>query len=181
VAALEQLKTFAAIAGIPMEAVYQAEAMPKVLARHDERDAIFIDTAGRSQADKTKLDELGAFLEAAKPHEVLLCLAVSTRLEDQLDAIERYRKLNCTGIVFTKLDETRGPGMIPSVLQRADLPAVYLTCGQSVPDDILSVNVNRVADLILKPDSLTDVQQTHFESWIREEKQSNKREEDHAG
>ncbi|MFN3820789.1 MAG: flagellar biosynthesis protein FlhF, partial [bacterium] len=47
VAALEQLKTFAAIAGLPVEAVYQPRAMKPALLRHQTKEAIFIDTAGR--------------------------------------------------------------------------------------------------------------------------------------
>ncbi len=166
VAAIEQLKTFAAIAGLPMEAVYKPAAMKNVLARHASRDAIFIDTAGRSQTDREKLDELAAFLEVAEPDEVLLCLAVSTRLEDQLDVIERYQRLNPTGIVFTKIDESKGPGVIISVLAKAGLPLTYITCGQNVPDDIIAANAGRIAELIIKPDRLVRLQRTHFEEWL---------------
>jgi len=169
VAAIEQLKTFAAIAGLPMEAVYQPAAMKNVLDRHSGRDAIFIDTAGRSQVDKEKLDELETFLTAAEPDEVLLCLSVTTRLEDQLDVVERYRRLKPTGIVFTKLDEGSGPGIILSTLVRVKLPLTYLTCGQNVPDDIITAEPARLAELILKPDSLNKLQRTHFEDWISAE------------
>ncbi|NQU06698.1 MAG: flagellar biosynthesis protein FlhF [Calditrichaeota bacterium] len=169
VAAIEQLKTFASIAGLPMETVYQSNVMKNVISRHSERDAIFIDTAGRSQADAEKLDELETFIEAAEPDEVFLCLAVSTRLEDQLDIIKRYSRLKPTGLIFTKLDESRGPGMIISTLVRSDIPLMYLTCGQSVPDDIVSVNPGKLADLILKPEKLLNLQKTHFESWIDED------------
>ncbi len=177
VAAIEQLKTFASIAGLPIETVYQPTAMRNVLNRHAQRDAIFIDTAGRSQADAEKLDELAAFLEAAQPDELLLCLSVSTRLEDQLDIIERYRRLKPTGIVFTKLDEGRGPGMIVSALENCSLPATYLTCGQNVPDDILTANPRKLAELILNPDGLSELQRTHFEEWIAAESRAEPSEE----
>jgi flagellar biosynthesis protein FlhF len=171
VAAIEQLKTFASIAGLPMETVYKPEAIKNVISRHKDRDAIFIDTAGRSQADAEKLDELETFIEAAEPDEVFLCLAVSTRLEDQLDIIKRYGRLKPTGLIFTKLDESRGPGMILSTLVRVDIPLMYITCGQSVPDDIVSVNPVKLADLILEPEKLSHLQKTHFEEWVHEAKQ----------
>ncbi|MCF7810705.1 flagellar biosynthesis protein FlhF [bacterium] len=168
VAAIEQLKTFASIAGLPMETVYKPDAIRSVIHKHKEKDAVFIDTAGRSQADAEKLDELETFIEAAEPDEVFLCLAVSTRLEDQLDIIKRYERLKPTGIIFTKLDESRGPGMIISTLVRANIPLMYLTCGQSVPDDIVYVNPDKLADLVLNPEKLTHLQKTHFEAWINE-------------
>jgi len=174
VAALEQLKTFAAIAGLPMESVYQPVAMKNVLLRHRDKSAVFIDTAGRSQADIAKLDELAAFLDAADPDEVLLCLSVAVRLQDQLDIINRYRRLKPTGLIFTKLDESRGPGVIPSVLAESGLPASYLTVGQSVPDDVISATPKRLAALIIKPDKLAALQRTHFESWIHAERSAQK-------
>ena len=177
VAAIEQLKTFASIAGLPIETVYQPLAMKNVLARHNGRDAVFIDTAGRSQADAGKLDELAAFLEAAQPDELLLCLAVSTRLEDQLDIVQRYRRLKPTGIIFTKLDESLGPGLMVSVVDKTSLPLTYLTCGQNVPDDILTANPRELAGLILKPDGLAELQRTHFEAWISAESKPERREE----
>ena len=176
VAALEQLKTFAAIAGLPMESVYQPAAMKNVLQRHRDKAAVFIDTAGRSQADVAKLDELAAFLDAADPDEVLLCLSVAVRLEDQRDIIEKYRRLKPTGLIFTKLDESRSPGVIPSLLTESGLPATYLTVGQSVPDDVISATPKRLSALILKPDKLAALQRTHFESWIHAERSARKQE-----
>ncbi len=169
VAAIEQLKTFASIAGIPMEAVYQPGSLQNVLSRHRNRDAVFIDTAGRSQADTKRLEELGSFLETAESDEVLLCLSISTRLEEQLDIIKRYLPLKPTGVIFTKLDETIGPGMIFSVLSAFSIPLTYLTCGQNVPDDILTVEPDKLIKLLLDPELLENLKKTHFESWIAAE------------
>ncbi|NQT33676.1 flagellar biosynthesis protein FlhF [bacterium] len=173
IAAIEQLKTFASIAGLPMEAVYKPAAFRNVLERHSARDAIFVDSAGRSQVDSEKLDELEQFLDAAEPDEVLLCLSVSTRLEDQLEVIRRYGRLKPTGIVFTKLDESNGPGLIISTMVRTRLPVTYLTCGQNVPDDIFSVNPRRIAEIILKPETLKELQETRFEAWIKADGSTN--------
>lgn len=169
VAAIEQLKTFAAIAGLPMEAVYQPGAMQNTLSRHLSRDAIFIDTAGRSQADTERLGELADFLKTAEPDEVFLCLAVATRFEEQLDIIERYKNLHPTGIIFTKLDESRGPGTIINVLNSTSLPMVYLTCGQNVPDDIVLAKPKRIIDLILNSEDLGNLHRSHFEHWITDD------------
>lgn len=166
VAALEQIKTFAAIAGLPMESVYQPAAMPTALGRHKQRDAVFVDTPGRSALDAPKLDELAAFLDAAEADERLLCLAINTRAEDQLDIIERYGRLKPTGIIFTKLDDSQHPGGALSVAERCDVPLAYLTCGQNVPDDIISADAGRIAELLLSPGGIGRAQKERFESWI---------------
>lgn len=176
VAAIEQLRTFASIAGLPMEAVYQPGGMPNAISRHEQRDGIFIDTAGRSPTDSEKLNELVTFLENADPDEVLLCLSVTTRLEEQLDTIKRYALLKPTGIIFTKIDESRGIGVIVNVLNNTSLPMTYLTCGQNVPDDIVTADPSRLVDLVLDPESLADMQKTHFESWIESETGTKKQE-----
>ncbi len=166
VAALEQIKTFAAIAGLPMEAVYQPAAMPTALARHYHRDALFVDTPGRSQSDGQKLEELAAFLDAAETDERLLCLSINTRIEDQLDIIERYSRLNPTGLIFTKLDDSRHPGGLLTVAERSQIPLTYLTCGQNVPDDLVAADPFRLAKLFLSPSVYGRQLQERFESWI---------------
>ncbi|MBM3328030.1 MAG: flagellar biosynthesis protein FlhF [Calditrichaeota bacterium] len=167
VAALEQLKTFASIAGLPMETAYQPGAMKSAIGRHKHRDAIFIDTAGRSTADPDRIEELATFLEAGGVDEVLLCLAVSTRLEDQLAIIGRYALLKPTGIIFTKLAETRAPGAIVNVGAQTELPVTFITCGQNVPDDdILMADPRRIAEVVLHPESMEQLLKSRFSPWI---------------
>ncbi len=166
VAALEQIKTFAAIAGLPMEPVYQPAAMPTALGRHYHRDALFVDTPGRSQSDSQKLEELSAFLDAAETDERLLCLSVNTRIEDQFDIIERYSRLNPTGVIFTKLDDSRHPGGLLTVAERSQIPLTYLTCGQNVPDDLVAADPFRLAKLFLSPSVFGQQLLERFESWI---------------
>ncbi len=169
VAAIEQLKTFASIASIPLETVYQPDAMANALSRHSFRDGIFIDTAGRSPIDTESLDELAVFLEAAEPDEILLCLSITTRLREQLDIIRRYKKFKPTGLIFTKLDESQGVGPLLSIQDQIKYPIKYLTCGQNVPDDIIMPTESRLADLLLAPDKLKEYQNTHFKEWIESE------------
>lgn len=169
VAAIDQLKTFASIAGLPLEVVYKPNAMKNTLSRHLDKNAVFIDTAGRSQKDGEKLDELEEFLNIAEPDEILLCLSVSTRLEDQLDIINRYKKLGLSGIIFTKLDETTNLASMLNVLSKCDVPAVYITCGQNVPDDILTFDTRKVVNLVLEADQFLEQKHLYFQNLIEEE------------
>ena len=143
IAAVEQLKTFAAIANIPMEAVYRPADMRRALNRFQDRDVILIDTAGRSQNDQSQLNDLTAFMEYAKPDEIHLTLSICTRLDDQMDVIHKFQRIHPTRLLFTKLDETTSFGMILNVCYYHKLPISLLTFGQNVPDDIVSPSYAR--------------------------------------
>ena len=51
-------------------------------------------------------------------------------------------------IVFTKLDEAVGFGVILNVLKRVDKALSYITMGQDVPDDIAPGKRSELAALI---------------------------------
>ncbi|MFH1861251.1 MAG: hypothetical protein ABH878_00430, partial [bacterium] len=134
----EQLKTFAAIANIPMEAVYRPADIRRAIARFSDREIILIDTAGRSQNDRGQMNDLYAFVEQAQPEEFHLVLSITTRLEDQLDVIAKFKAVSPNFLLFTKLDETTSHGMLLNVCFHERKPVSLLTCGQNVPDDVIA-------------------------------------------
>jgi flagellar biosynthesis protein FlhF len=148
IAAVEQLKTFASIAGVPMEAVYRPSDIRRVIDRFSDHDVILIDTAGRSQNNRDQLRDLAAFMEFAKPDDVHLVLSVSTRLEDQLDVIEKFKVIGPSRLLFTKLDETTNLGMLLNVCFHERKPVSLLTCGQNVPDDVMAPNQLQLVRLV---------------------------------
>lgn len=149
IAAVEQLATYARILRIPMEPVLTPQAMREAIQKLSHVDVILIDTAGRSQRDSARLTELGEFLAAAAPDQIHLVLS-STAGEPALrDAMERFEQVGARHVVFTKLDEAVGFGVLLNVLHRTGLRMSYFTTGQSVPDDIEPAAASRVARLIV--------------------------------
>ncbi len=149
IAAVEQLKTYADILRVPLISVLSPEEMRSAVARMADCDLVLVDTAGRSQRDEARLTELGEMLGAAEPDQVHLVLSVTSREETMREAVERFAALGAGHVVFTKLDESVGFGVILNVLRTVDLRLSYLTSGQSVPDDIEIGSGSRVAQLIL--------------------------------
>lgn len=149
IAAVEQLKTYAQILKVPLASVLTPEAMRTAIAKMSDCDLILIDTAGRSQRDALRIAELGKFLEAAEPDQVHLVLATTTGEPTIRQAIERFSKLGARRLIFTKVDEAVGFGVILNVLKRADVRLSYLTTGQAVPDDIEIGSAARVAQMIV--------------------------------
>jgi len=148
VAAVEQLKTFGEIIGVPVEVVMTPAGLREALDLHADKELIFIDTAGRSPHHELHMSELRAFLDKAQPDFTMLIMSVTTQFADQLKIYQRFEGLT-THLIFTKLDETGSAGSILNLLAQTTLPTAYLTNGQSVPDDIEAATPYRMARYIL--------------------------------
>lgn len=148
VAAVEQLKTFGEIIGVPVEVVMTPTGLREALDLHADKELIFIDTAGRSPQHDLHMSELRAFLDKAQPDFTMLVLSATTQFADQLRIYQRFEDLT-THLIFTKLDETGSGGSILNLLGQTTLPTAYLTNGQNVPDDIEAATPNRMARHIL--------------------------------
>ena len=58
ISAVEQLKTYSDIIGLPLEIVYSPEALKQAIDKHKNKQLILIDTAGRSQYNSYQMTEL---------------------------------------------------------------------------------------------------------------------------
>jgi flagellar biosynthesis protein FlhF len=136
IAAVEQLKTYAQIIDVPLEIAMSVDQLTEAVERMSDRDIVLIDTAGRSQRDATRIQQLKAFFSAVRPHEVHLVLssAASQKVLDQ--TIDRFRDIGIDRLIFTKLDEALGFGVILNSLHKAQAKLSYVTTGQDVPSDI---------------------------------------------
>ncbi|MHC4443952.1 MAG: flagellar biosynthesis protein FlhF [Planctomycetota bacterium] len=182
IAAVDQLKTYADILGVPLEMAMTVEQMQEALERMADYDVVLIDTSGRSQNDTKRLHELKTFLdivrnssstfdycvsdidgpdpgsasrmrinqtiagESLEIHLVLSCTAHPQQLSEVAD---KFGVLGINRVVFTKLDEAVGLGVILNMIGRTNLQLSYLTTGQDVPDDIQVGNLRRIAEMIL--------------------------------
>jgi flagellar biosynthesis protein FlhF len=150
IAAVEQLKTYAQIIDVPLEIVSSPEEMRVAVLGMADRDVILVDTAGRSQRDAIKIKELKCFFEAAPPDEVHLVLSSTASEAVLTEAIERFSEIGVGRVIFTKIDEAIGFGVILTCLQKANARLSYITTGQDVPDDIEVGEGRLIADLILR-------------------------------
>lgn len=149
IAAVEQLRTYAEIIGVPCEVVYTPAEMRQALASHEGCDLVLIDTAGRSPRSSMHMAELKAFLEAARVDEAHLVLSMTTRPRDLLETVERFSPCGVNRLIFSKLDETTRFGAIVGVTSSVKVPISYVTYGQNVPEDIEVADASRLARWIL--------------------------------
>jgi len=149
VGAVEQLKTYTKIMGIPLEVASTPKELERAVERHADCDLILVDTAGRSHKDTEKLDEMKVFLEGIQS-DIYLCLSATTKDRELEEILKRFSIFEVSKVVFTKLDECESFGCIVNLLLKANLQIAYFTTGQRVPEDIEVATSDKLAKLILK-------------------------------
>jgi len=149
IAAVEQLRTYAQIIDVPLEVVIGPRQLPEALSRLADRDIILIDTAGRSQRDRTKLGELQEYFRCARPDEVHLVLSSTCGEAVLKDTMSQFSTFGADRLIFTKLDEAIGFGVILNCLEKAKAKLSYVTTGQDVPDDIEVGQGRKLAERIV--------------------------------
>ena len=152
IAAVDQLRTYAKILGVPLEVVFGADSFPSVLDGHSEADLVLLDTAGRAQRDRRSLEAFKTLYDAFAPDAVHLVLAANMKYGDMMDVVEHIPDIPVSHLIFTKLDETVSCGAVFSVQQTLGRPVSFLTAGQNVPNDIETASGRRIADLLMSSD-----------------------------
>ena len=150
IAAVEQLKTYADLIGIPIEVVYTPQELRSALYRHQDKQLVLIDTAGRSPANQPQMAELEALLAVDDNIEKHLVLSATTKFTDCLQAVQRFQPSKPQKYLFTKLDEASNLGTIFNLTFHAPKTMSYITTGQNVPDDIELADSNRLTTLMLR-------------------------------
>lgn len=149
IAAVDQLRTYANIIGVPLKVVVTPSELVTAMKEFSDCDTILIDTAGRAHSDQLKLSELAGFVEAGKPTEVHLVLSSTCTQRAMEAAYEEFSKVRTDQIIFTKLDEAVSFGVLLNVARKASKALSYVTTGQDVPDHIEVGQPRRLARLIL--------------------------------
>ncbi len=144
--AIEQLKVWGERAGVEVIAAQEGADPASVLhdtlvaAKARGADVAILDTAGRLQAHKALMDELGKIrrvigkvVEGA-PHEVLLVLD-GTMGQNAMSQARIFKDVaGVTGVVLTKLDGTAKGGMVVGIAEELKLPVKLVGVGEKVED-----------------------------------------------
>ncbi len=149
----EQLQTFASIVSMPYKSVYKSEDLSKLLKEETDRDFIFIDTSGKSYKDSDYIQELKSFLDVIQDPIIYLVESAAVNRKTFEISIKTYDKFNPKGLILTKLDESEEIGSIVPILSRSDLPIVYMSSGQRIPEDLEPADRAKLSKLIL-PDEV---------------------------
>ncbi|PCI09869.1 flagellar biosynthesis protein FlhF [bacterium] len=149
IAAVEQLRTYAGIIGLPLKVANSPEELAQAIEELSSCDIVVIDTAGRSQNDARRLEELAEFTKAANPDETHLVLSTTVGDNVLRKTAQRFKALGPDRCILTKLDEAVTTGPIAGLSDRIGLPLSFITVGQEVPDDLEPARADRLARCVL--------------------------------
>ncbi|WP_438278888.1 signal recognition particle-docking protein FtsY [Nitrobacter sp.] len=145
-AAIDQLKVWGERTGSPVVAGAQGSDSASLAfnalteARHDRRDVLLIDTAGRLQNKAELMNELEKMVRVIRrvdesaPHAVLLVLDATVG-QNALSQVEAFHRIaGVTGLVMTKLDGTARGGILVALAEKHRLPVHFIGVGEGVDD-----------------------------------------------
>jgi signal recognition particle subunit SRP54 len=152
-AAMKQLQVVGESVGVPVFIKENADPVKIAKesikeAKHQGRDVVILDTAGRLSIDEALMDEIENIKDEVKPNEILLVLDSMTG-QDAVNTAKAFdEKVDITGAILTKLDgDTRG-GAALSMRHVTGKPIKYATVGEKL-SDIEAFHPDRMANRIL--------------------------------
>jgi flagellar biosynthesis protein FlhF len=145
VGGVDQIRTFAELIGVPLRVCESPGDLTRMIS--DEDELTLIDTAGRSPRDVGAIKELAAAIANAPKIETHLVVAAASSATVIEDLANRYRGLNLSRLLFTKVDEIEEAPELSRAPARLSLPITWVTTGQSVPEDIEEPTSARVLEL----------------------------------
>jgi flagellar biosynthesis protein FlhF len=150
IGAVDQLKTYASILGVPCFSAFSSADLASAMKRLSEKDLILIDTAGQSHYDMARMEELAGLIDSVPDIKCHLLLSASTNEAEMVEAAKNFGKLDYSSYIFTKTDETKTRGVIINQILKSKMPISYVTTGQKVPEDILKATKMGILGLVFE-------------------------------
>jgi len=148
-AAVEQLRMYAKVLGVPLETAQTTAEVLEGIRRQRRANLIMIDTPGFGPHETAQLMNLGGLKDSYGSIETHLVLSATTRMQDLRRTMTRYEACAPSRLLFTKLDETEEYGNLLELAHQTSLPLSYWSNGQRVPEDFEQADSARLADLLL--------------------------------
>lgn len=152
IAATEQLQVYANILDAPMAIAYSQAELNDSIAKFEDYDLVFVDTAGFSHKNEKQRNDMKTLLGGVSEEynkEVYLVLSATTKYMDLLDIVDSYREIADYKLIFTKLDETTTYGNLLNIKLYSGADLSYTTNGQNVPDDIEVFDTQKIVKKLL--------------------------------
>jgi len=163
IGAQEQLKVFARILGLPVISLRDSEDLESKLNELSQRHIVLLDTAGVNQRDVLMIEQSQLLKEGSRNAHRILVMSSTTDLRTQEDVIMLHNQASIDanqsrimGAIITKTDEAAQIAPVLDSLMRHELPLMFLSNGQRVPEDLSQANVAYLAHRAMHPRSLSN-------------------------
>lgn len=149
IGAMEQLRIYANILGIPCFPAFNRKDLVFALQRMEKTNVVLIDTAGQSQYDLARIEELKRMITDDLTISTHLLLSVGTTESEMSRTAINFSPLKFQSYIFTKMDEADRCGSVINQIMKMRAPISYITTGQNVPEDIEKAQKRKILHLLL--------------------------------
>jgi len=144
IGAVDQLRTYAEILGIPFVVAQSRSDFNKARASLGGRDFILVDTIGKNYLRREHVRDLQSVFADTPDVNHLLVLSATAKDADLRQTIQHFQPVNIQSLIFTKVDETLTHGCMINQLLRFPHAVSFLGTGQRVPEDIETATQKRL-------------------------------------
>jgi flagellar biosynthesis protein FlhF len=151
IAAVEQMRTYAAILGVPFQSCETTVALAHAINAAPDNALVLVDTPGYSRAALEESGgDLAAFLSGRQDIDTHLVLTASTRPRDQRRIADSFQIFRPSKLLFTRLDETDAYGSMFCEAARRKLPLSFVAAGQLIPEDLAAATKQLITESLVR-------------------------------
>jgi len=147
IGASEHIQRYGEIMNVPTHVARDEASLREAIFRSGDAHLVLIDTAGRS--DAAALAAQAQLLHKVGGIECHLVLSAASGAREIRAAAKRFHAYKAQRLIFSKLDESDGPGAILSATTETNLAISCVTDGQRVPEDIHPASGQSLVDRVL--------------------------------
>jgi len=147
IGASEHIQRYGEIMNVPTHVARDEASLREAIFRSGDAHLVLIDTAGRS--DAAALAAQAQLLHKVEGVECHLVLSAASGAREIRAAAKRFHAYKAQRLIFSKLDESDGPGSILSATTETNLAISCVTDGQRVPEDIHPASGQSLVDRVL--------------------------------
>jgi len=162
ITAIEQLKTYAKIIGIPLETAVNIAELKRSIKKYKDKELIIIDTPGINPHNQRLIQDLKGYFSKVPGLRTHLVLSATTKEKDLTAITEAFKEMNIHRLLFTKIDESSTYGNMVNLLIQTNIPLSFLCSGRKVPDDIEAGTTEKLVDLLFESQSVNSRQSAGF-------------------
>lgn len=151
IAAAEQLRTYAAILGVPFTLAETTVALAQAIDAAPKETLLLIDTPGYTAASLQESgQDLISFLRGRREIDTHLVLTASMRQADLQRTVDLFQVFQPAKLLFTRLDETDSTGAMFCEAARTGKPLSFFATGQLIPEDLEPATKARITAFLVR-------------------------------
>ncbi len=159
IGAREQLKTYAQLLNASFVALENIDEWADVVQEINRVDYVLVDFPGSSLVHVNEIESMKQLLPPF-PNQMTVhhVASLAGKDADIQRMAEKYLRIGIDDLIFTFLDQTQQYGTIFNVQQRLGLPVHSFGVGPKVPEDFELATKERIVDLILNVEKITQTE-----------------------